>query len=73
MTALAGYERRSPMSLRKRIHNALKVPAGEHGQSMVEYALVTALIAVVAIVAVEALGGGIVAVFENIASEIGGI
>ncbi|MCZ2110119.1 MAG: Flp family type IVb pilin [Dehalococcoidia bacterium] len=45
----------------------------ESGQAMVEYAIVVALIAVVAIIAVEALGDGIVAVFENIASELGGI
>ncbi len=44
---------------------------GESGQSMVEYALVTALIAVVALVAVQTLGEGIVSVFESIADEIG--
>jgi Flp pilus assembly pilin Flp len=38
---------------------------------MVEYALVTALIAVVALVAVQTLGEGIVSVFESIADEIG--
>ena len=44
---------------------------GESGQSMVEYALVTALIAVVALVAVQTVGEGIVSVFESIADEIG--
>ena len=44
---------------------------GESGQSMVEYALVTALIAVVALVAVQTLGEGIVSVFEAITDEIG--
>lgn len=46
---------------------------GESGQSMVEYALVTALIAVVALVAVQMLGEGIVSVFESITDEIGDI
>lgn len=45
----------------------------ESGQSMVEYALVTALIAVVALVAVQTLGEGIVSVFESITDEIGDI
>jgi len=40
---------------------------------MVEYALVTALIAVVALVAVQMLGEGIVSVFEGITDEIGDI
>ncbi|MCC6387446.1 MAG: Flp family type IVb pilin [Dehalococcoidia bacterium] len=59
------------MNLRQRLRTALL--AGESGQSMVEYALVTALIAVVAIVAVETLGDGIVGVFENIADAISDI
>lgn len=59
------------MNLHQRLRTALK--DGESGQSMVEYALVTALIAVVAIVAVETLGDGVVAVFENIASAISDI
>lgn len=58
-------------NLHRRIRSVLT--EGESGQSMVEYALVTALIAVVAIVAVETLGDGVVAVFENIASEISNI
>lgn len=46
---------------------------GQAGQSMVEYAIVAALIAIVAMAAVEALGGGIAQVFENILSSINGI
>ncbi len=42
----------------------------ESGQSMVEYAIVTALIAVVAMFAVQTLGDGIVGVFESIANAI---
>ncbi len=59
------------MSLHQRVR--LLFQRGESGQSMVEYALVTALIAVVALVAVQTLGEGIVGVFENITGAIGGI
>jgi Flp pilus assembly pilin Flp len=40
---------------------------------MVEYAIVAALIAIVSMAAVEALGGGIAQVFNNILSSISGI
>ncbi len=43
----------------------------EAGQSMVEYSIVTALIAVVAIAAVQTLGEGVVGVFESISGAIG--
>lgn len=46
---------------------------GKAGQSMVEYAIVAALINVVAMAAVQALGGGIAQVFQNILSRIQGI
>jgi Flp pilus assembly pilin Flp len=46
---------------------------GERGQAMVEYAIVTALIAVVAMVAVQALGVGITGVFNNIVQSISGV
>ncbi len=59
------------MSLYRRI--LALMPSGESGQSMVEYALVTALIAVVALVAVQTLGEGIVGVFESITDAIGDI
>ena len=45
-------------------------PRDESGQSMVEYALVTALIAVAALVPVQTLGEGIVGVFEGIIDEL---
>jgi len=48
----------------------VRLPARSRGQSMVEYAIVAALIAVVAMVAVQALGGGIAQVFQNILSRI---
>ena len=47
--------------------------ATQSGQSMVEYAILAALIAVVAMVAVQALGGGIAQVFQNILGRISGI
>ncbi len=43
------------------------------GQTMVEYSVVAALIAVVAMVAVQALGVGVAQVFTNIANAITGI
>ena len=49
------------------------VAATHPGQSMVEYAILAALIAVVAMVAVQALGGGIAQVFQNILGRISGI
>jgi pilus assembly protein Flp/PilA len=59
------------MHPQRRLRTLLK--DGESGQSMVEYALVTALIAVVAIVAVQTLGDGIVDVFGSITDAISGI
>lgn len=42
----------------------------EEGAAMVEYAIVVAGIAVVAIVAVQALGTAVVGVFEDIVAEL---
>ncbi len=44
--------------------------SGDAGQTMVEYSIVAALIAVVAMVAVEALGVGISNVFDGIVESI---
>jgi len=57
----------------RRIVDLLSAAAAEAGQTMVEYAIVAALIAVVAMAAVQALGGGITAVFDKIVSAITGI
>ena len=57
----------------RRIVDLLRRAAAEAGQTMVEYAIVAALIAVVAMAAVQALGGGITAVFDKIVSAITGI
>jgi len=43
---------------------------GEDGQSMVEYSVVVALIAIVCMGAIQALGGGIGQVFQNILNHI---
>lgn len=51
----------------------LSLTAAEKGQSMVEYAIIAALIAVAAMVAVQALGGGIATVFTNILTRISGM
>ncbi len=42
------------------------------GQSLAEYALILALIAVVAIGALTVLGGGISGILEQIAGQLGG-
>ena len=47
--------------------------ADASGQSMVEYAIVAALIAVAAMAAIQALGGGIAQVFQNILGQIQGL
>ena len=55
---------------RKRIFTWWARVSAEAGQTMVEYAIVVALIAVVAMVAVETLGTGINDVFTKLADEI---
>ncbi len=42
----------------------------ENGQTMVEYSIVAALIAVVAMVAVQALGVGVTGVFNGIVESL---
>lgn len=46
---------------------------GQHGQSMVEYAIIAALIAVACMGAVQLLGGGITAVFQRIVGNLNGL
>ncbi len=48
----------------------LSLLRGAGGQTMVEYSIVAALIAVVAMVAVQALGVGVSAVFNDIVDSI---
>ena len=47
-----------------------KFAGEESGQGLVEYALIIVLIAVVAIVAVRALGGKVSEIFETISGEL---
>lgn len=54
-----------------RLGQALARP--QPGQSMVEYAIIAALIAIAALAAVQALGVGITGVFQRILSSITGI
>lgn len=42
----------------------------EEGQSLVEYAIVCALIAIAALVAVEALGTGVAGAFESMSGKL---
>ena len=44
----------------------------EDGATMVEYGLMVALIAVVCLVAVTALGVNVAAIFQSIANSVGG-
>lgn len=60
----------SPRGFGERFRSLL---LGEEGQSMVEYSIVAALIAIVSMAAVQALGGGIAQVFQNILSKIQGM
>ena len=43
----------------------------EEGQGLVEYALIVALISVVAIVAMQALGGQITGLFGKVSTDMG--
>ena len=42
----------------------------ERGQGMVEYALILALVSVVAIVALEVIGTNVLGVFDDIANDL---
>jgi Flp pilus assembly pilin Flp len=50
-----------------------RLGAGQAGQSRVEYAIVAALIAVVAMTAVQALGDGVAKVFQSIVGKVSGL
>ncbi|PKO22243.1 MAG: Flp family type IVb pilin [Chloroflexi bacterium HGW-Chloroflexi-1] len=43
----------------------------EEGQGMAEYGLIIALVAVVVIVALTALGGGLTGIFDAITAQLG--
>ena len=72
--AADGLRAVAPAALRAALRGLNRgLSAAQSGQSMVEYAILAALIAVVAMVAVQALGGGIAQVFQNILGRISGI
>ena len=50
----------------------LQAARGEEGQGLVEYGLILALIAVLAVAAVTALGGSINDTLGNVADALGG-
>ncbi len=50
--------------------SAKKFVVGESGATMVEYGLIVALIAVVALAAVTAVGTGVASNFNNVAGEL---
>ena len=57
-----------------RIHGVVwRLHEDERGAAMVEYAIVTAVIAVVALTAAQAIGTSVVGVFEDIADALDGI
>ena len=50
----------------------MKVLHNEKGQGLTEYALIIALVAIVAVAALTLLGGQIDTIFGNITNELGG-
>ena len=48
-------------------------PPGRRAQSMVEYSIIAALVAIIAITAVSTLGHNIANAFQNIANQVGGL
>ena len=58
---------RRPVELLRRLHR------DESGAAMVEYAIITAVIAVVALTATQAVGTAIVDVFNDITQALSGI
>ena len=58
----------------RKVSRLMKVVlSDQRGQTMTEYAIVAALIAVTAMAAVQALGGGIANVFEKIVTAVTGV
>jgi len=51
-------------------HGLRRQLAGQGGQSMVEYAIVVALIAIIAMAGVQAFGHGVQQVFQHLLSKI---
>ena len=60
------------LELFTRLQVRLSELRNENGATAVEYGLLVALIAVVIIVAVAALGGNLQNIFQNVADAVGG-
>ena len=58
------------VSLMVWLQNARRRALGEAGQSMVEYAIVVALVAIIAMAGVQAFGQGVQQVFQQLLSKI---
>lgn len=58
------------VSLMLWLQNARRRALGEAGQSMVEYAIVVALVAIIAMAGVQAFGQGVQQVFQQLLSKI---
>ena len=57
--------------MRKQLQvSVVRLLSQEHGAAMVEYAIVTAVIAVAALTAAQAVGTGVVGVFNDIVSAL---
>lgn len=52
------------------LHGTRRQAAAEPGQSMVEYAIVVALVAIIAMVGVQAFGQGVQQVFQHLLSKV---
>lgn len=52
------------------LFNLLQMMKSKKGQGMVEYGLIIGLIAIVVIIALTALGGGLKGIFENISGVV---
>ncbi|HZU12173.1 MAG TPA: hypothetical protein VFB58_04975 [Chloroflexota bacterium] len=52
------------------LQNARRRALGDAGQSMVEYAIVVALVAIIAMAGVQAFGQGVQQVFQQLLSKI---
>ncbi len=61
------------MKVRRFVRDLQALRSSESGQTMTEYAIVAALIAVAAMAAVQALGGGITNVFNKIVTAVTGV
>jgi len=70
MAAMLGDVSSSPNALNQRFHAIRGVLADDRGASMIEYALLVALIAIIAIAAINLTGNEVSESFRDVASEL---